>query len=178
MGSLHSVFVCKHACAAIAKAFLGAGHVLFWHSSSVLASCSSGALASQAAPLERRGNAKMKCALPPPKPLQWLHKHASTQTHYATRPHSVCPSNTHTYIPPNTWRSTAPVHTQVHPSNEPPTNKPTNQPTNQPTYLQPTRQPNSAGYKPIKQQPTKHPEDQANKPTSQVPLHTGRGAIP
>ena len=48
---LHSVSVCKHAYAAIARVFWGMVHILFRRYSGVLARCSSNVLASGAAPL-------------------------------------------------------------------------------------------------------------------------------
>ena len=101
----------------------------------------------------------MKCAQPPQRPLQWLHRHVYTQTHSATTPHSMCPDNTHTY----------PLATSQQPTNQP-TNQPTSQTQlcqNQSTNNQPTNgTTNQAARKPT-----------ANQPTSQVPVHMGGDSI-
>ena len=105
----------------------------------------------------------MKCAKPPQRPLQWLHKHAYTQTHCATTPHSTCLGNTHTYTRPNTtYNATAPVHTHTYTpaTSRQPTNQPTKQPTNQPAKLICPRT-----NLPTTNQPTKQSENQ--QPTNQ-----------
>ena len=103
----------------------------------------------------------MKCAQPPQRPLQWLHRHAYTHTHTLCNNTTQHVSRQHTHIHPNQWATT---------------NEQTNQQTNQPT-----NQPNSAVPEPINQLPTNATTNQAtrkptaNQPTSQVPVHTGGG---
>ena len=64
----------------------------------------------------------MKCANLPQRPLQWLRRHAYTQTQCATIAQSMCRGNAHTH-----------THTYTPATSQQPTNHATNQPTNQPT---------------------------------------------